>query len=323
MKKLFLFTSIFLVFSHAVANAMLVDRVVAIVNDDVITLSEVEQEGRKLFQQIARKVPAAELEKTMDQARREVLSSLIDKILVEQRAASLNITVDDKELASAFENMAASNNMDSETLKSRLVAQGIPVEDYQKRLKWQILQSKIINYEIRSKIVVTEDKARQYYQQQQSSDIADGYHILQIGLQWGADKKYADKEEAMAKARELERMLAEHQSFSELAKMYSDLPSAQDGGDLGSFAKEEMADFMRKVILDMKPGQISPIIEASDNTLQILKLLSVKSGEVVERPPFESVKEEIIHKLQDDELDKQFARWLKDIRDQAYIKTIL
>jgi peptidyl-prolyl cis-trans isomerase SurA len=231
--------------------------------------------------------------------------------------------VDDKEIDMAMENMAANNHLDVDTLKSKLVAQGISVEDYRKRLKWQILQSKVINYEIRSKIVITEEKARQYYQQQDLHDIPDGYHILQIGLQWGNDKKYPTRDKAMTQARQLEQMLAEHQEFSDLARTYSDLPSAADGGDLGFFAKKELASFMKETILKMKPGETSQIIETSDNTLQILKLLSIKSGDTVERPPFESVKQEIIHKLQDEELDRQFARWLKDIRAQAYIKTIL
>lgn len=323
MKKIIIVFTAILLLTVSRAHAVLVDRVVAIVNDDVITLSEVEQEGRKLFQQIARQAPASELEKNLDKARQEVLSSLIDKALVEQRAKALAITVDDKEIEMAMETMAANNHLDVETLKSKLVAQGISVEDYRSRLKWQILQSKVINYEIRSKIVITEEKARQYYQHQDLHDIPDGYHILQIGLQWGKDKKYPTRDAAMTQAQQLEQMLAEHQEFSELARTYSDLPSAADGGDLGFFAKIELASFMKEAILKMKPGDTSPIIETSDNTLQILKLLSIKSGDKIERPPFESVKQEIIHKLQDEELDRQFARWLKDIRAQAYIKTIL
>jgi len=324
MNKIFVFLAAILILLpiHR-AHAVLVDRVVAIVNDDVITLSEVEQEGRKLFQQIARQVPTAELDTNLDKARKEVLSSLIDKALVEQRAKALGVTVDDKEITMAMETMAANNHMDVDTLKSKIVAQGISVDDYRNRLKWQILQSKVINYEIRSKIVITEEKARQYYQQQGVKDIPEGYHILQIGLQWGTNKKYPNRDKALAQAKQLEKMLAEQQSFSELAREYSDLPSASDGGDLGYFAKNELAAFMKEAILKMKPGETSPIVEASDNTLQILKLLSIKSGDVVERPPFDSVKQEIIHKLQDEELDRQFARWLKDIRAQAYIKTIL
>lgn len=305
------------------AHAVLVDRVVAVVNDDVITLSEVQQEGKKLFQQIARQAPAAELGKDLDKARQEVLSSLIDKALVEQRAKALGITVDDNEISQTMETMAANNHMDVETLKSKLVAQGMSVDDYRNRLKWQILQSKVINYEIRSKIVVTEEKARQYYKQQDLHDIRDGYHILQIGLQWGTGKKYPTREMAMAQAKQIEKMLSAHQSFSELARTYSDLPSAADGGDLGYFAKKELASFMKEAILKITPGDTTPIIEASDNTLQILKLLSIKSGDTIERPPFKSVKQDIIHKLQDEELDRHFARWLKDIRAQAYIKTIL
>jgi len=323
IKKVILLNVIFFLFVSGV-KAELVDRVVAVVNDDVITLSEIESEGKKVFQEIASRVPPAEMEKAMDQARQEILSSLIDKLLIEQRAGELDVTVSMDEIDAAIQSVADSNHLDLESFKGRLVAEGFSLEEYKNRLKWQILQSKLINYEIRSKIVVTDERARQYYKKQYSiADGADGYHIFQIGLQWGDGKQYETKEQAVAQAEDIKKRAQKGQSFSELARLFSTLPSAADGGDLGVFKKDELATYMKETVLALKPGDISPVLETSDHIVQILKLLSIKSGDTVELAPFESVKEEIIHILQEDEMKKQFDRWVKDIREQAYIKEIL
>ena len=323
-KKIFFLLLLGVVLFPSYLRAELVDRVVAVVNDDVITLSEIELEGKSVFQRIASQVPASELESAVNKARQEILSSLIDKLLVEQRAKELNITASEEEIDAALQRVAANNNVDLESFKRRLVADGYDLDSYRQRLRWQILQSKLISYEISSKIVVTDEKAKQFYEKQYTvENLKDGYHILQIGLQWGEGRKYKTKDEVLRTAQEIRQQLENGISFTELAAAFSNLPSAKDGGDLGVFKKEELSGDMKAAILAMHPGDYSPVLETSDQTVQILKLLSVKSGDIIEQAPFESVKEEIVHRLQEEEMQKQFDRWVKDIREQAYIRQIL
>ena len=99
------------------------------------------------------------------------------------------------------------------------------------------------------------------------------------------------------------------QAFKELARTFSNLPSAPDGGDIGLIKKDEMAPYMKDAILPMQPGEISQIIE-TDTTFQFFKLLSVTDGDVVIKVPFESVKDEIREILYNREMEEQYKAFV-------------
>ena len=245
----------------------LVDRVVAVVNDDVITLSELEKMGREYFERIKTKAPAGEVDKALEKAREEVLSSLIDKSIVRQQAKKLSITVEDAEIDTAIDQILARNNATVEDFRKELAEMNISEEEYRNNIRDQILQSKLISYEVRSRIVVIEADMQAYYQKEYTQEKGEGgYHVLQMGFTWRntvtLEKAGFDtKEAAREKAEEIRARVLDGESFMELAKAYSNLPSAADGGDIGVFQKEEMAAYMKDVILAMHPGEISPIVE--------------------------------------------------------------
>ncbi len=331
MKRITFLFSLLTILLHCVSavavappGTELVDRVVAVVNDDVITLSEVEEEGRDLFARILRQAPVRELNTALDQARRQVLSSLIDKKLVEQRAKALGVTVDEADIDMAIEQMAATNGLSPAAFLERLAADGVSVEHYRQQLRWQVLQSKLISYEIRSKVVITEEKARRFYQENYTdATVGSGYHLLQIGVTWQDAAGEQGRKNALATARNLRLRALSGENFRDLARQYSDLPSKNRGGDVGHFTREEMAPYMRQAILSLKPGEISELVETPDHTVQFFKLLSVKTGDVVQQAPYEAVRDEIMQRLREKELERQFEKWVKDLRNTAYIRQIL
>ena len=306
----------------------LVDRVVAVVNDDVITLSELEKAGQEFFQRIRAKAPAGEVDRALEKAREEVLSSLIDKFIIRQQAEKLSITVTEEEIDSAIDQILARNNATIEDFIRELASMNISEQEYRDNLRDQILQSKLINYEVRSRIVIIEEDIQAYYKEEYTLDKGEsGYHILQIGFTWrntvSLEKSGFDtKEEAEEKAKEIRARVLDGESFLELAKAYSNLPSAADGGDIGLFKKDEMAAYMKDVILAMHPGEISPIVE-TDNAFQFFKLLSASEGDIIVKVPYESVRDEIQEKLYQQEMEKQYKLWLKSLREKAYIKILL
>jgi peptidyl-prolyl cis-trans isomerase SurA len=306
----------------------LVDRVVAVVNDDVITLSELEKTGREYFQRIRDKAPAGEVDRALQKAREEVLSSLIDKSIVRQQAEKLSITVSDAEVDTAIDQLIARNNATMNDFIRELTAMHISEQDYRESLRDQILQSKVVNYEVRSRIVVIEDEIKEYYQKEYTQEKGEsGYHLLQMGFTWrnsvsleGAG--FDTQEAARKKAEEVRARVLDGESFIELAKTNSNLPSAADGGDIGIFKKDEMAGYMKDVILAMHPGEISPIVETG-NTFQFFKLLSIREGDVVVKAPYESVREEIRDILYRRKMEEQYKTWVKNLREKAYIKILL
>lgn len=306
----------------------LVDRVVAVVNDEVITLSELEKQGREFFDRIKSESPAGEVDKALKKAQFEVLSSLIDKSIVRQQAEKQSISVSEQELDAAIDQILARNSVTIEDFKKELAEMHISEQDYRNNLRDQILQSKLIGLEVRSRIVIIEDDIKSYYQKEYAQEKGgSGYYILQMGFTWRNSISletagFDTKQEARKRAEEIRARVLDGENFMGLAKAYSNLPSAVDGGDIGFLEKDEMAAHMKDTILAMQPGAISPIVEAG-NTFQFFKLLFMRDGELVVKAPYEAVREEIKENLYRREVEELHKVWVKNLRDQAYIKILL
>ena len=324
--RFIVFCSIFLAFFLRLPahGADYVDRVVAVVNDDVITLSEVEKAGRNFFDRIKAQASGSELEMALEKGRKEVLDSLIDKMIVNQKAEELSITVEESEIDNSIQQILARNNATLQDFRNEMAMMNISEQDYRKDLRDQILQSKLIGFQVRSRIVILEDDIKEYYQNEYTQENGEGgYDILQMGFSWNNEKQGSgSKEEARKTAEEIRARALAGESFTELAKTYSNLPSAADGGAIGHLKKEEMAAYMRETVLAMKPGEISPIVDTG-NAFQFFKLLSVRDGDMVIKAPYESVKGEIRDMLYRQEMEEQYAEWVKSLREQAYIEIIL
>lgn len=315
----------FFLFLPTLSLANVVDRSVAIVNGDTITLSEVNEFGKPFFQKVTEETPANQLNEALQQARKTVIDKLIDKRLMVQEAKKFNIRVSDEEVESALQRALATNKATMEQFRQEISAAGMSEKQYREELREQVLSSKLINHEVRAKIVISEDKIIDAYDTQYTEQGGDGgYYILQIGCTWGAKDRNGvtpTQADAKAKAKKAHDLALHGDDFKELAKQYSDLPSAADGGDLGTFQKNEMVAYMRDAVINLKPGEISPIVETG-NGYQFFKLLASQKGKIIAKVPYESVKDEIREKLYQQEMELRFNDWLKSIRDKAYIKIL-
>ena len=302
-----------------------VDRVVAVVNDDVILQTELEKAGGEYFERIRMKAPAGEVESAIEKARGEVLSSLIDNMIVKQKAAELGITVEEAEIDNAITQILSDNNATLEQFRKELAKVNVSMQDYRNNLRNQILQSRVVGQQVRSRIVIVEEDIREYYEKEYTQEKGEsGYYILQIGFNWKnlVTLDGVSQEEAREKAEAIRARVLAGESFGELARSYSDFPSATDGGNLGLIKKDEMAAYMRDAILSMHPGDISPIIETG-STFQFFKLLSSREGDLVVKAPYESVKVEIRDILYRQEMEEKYKAWVENLREQAYIKILL
>jgi len=312
----------------ACSAAELVDRVVAEVNDDVIALSELEKAGDAYFKRIREKAPPKEVDAALQQAREEVLSSLVDKMLLRQKAIIMSISVSEAEIDAAVDQILARNKATIEQFKQDLASMHMTEEQFREDLYDQILQSKLINFQIKSRIVIVEEDIKEYYQEQYTQEKQEnGYYILQMGFTWEKQGNLVmpgtvAKQDARKRAAEIRTRVLDGESFKELAKSFSNLPSAKDGGDIGLIRKDEMASYMRDTVLTMKPGEVSPIVE-TESGYQFFKLLSFREGDIVVLAPYESVRDEIRDLLFQQEIEEQYDIWVKELRENAYIKTLL
>lgn len=297
-------------------SAEVVDACAAVVNQDVITVSEVEEAVRPVFERIAAETPPGQRrDEAMLQARRAVLERLIEKHLILQQAEQMKIVVSEAEVETARKDILERGRMSEADFQAELEKLNLTEQQYRDNLREQILSSRLVGYAVRSKVVVPEEKIRDYYEKQYTAKAA-GYHLLQIGFRVSGE---GGRVAARQKAESVRQRVLAGENFQELARRHSELPSAADGGDIGVFKADEMAPHMREAVATLQPGGISPVVETTDD-LMVFKLLA--AGQDAVKAPYESVRQEIHELLHQQEMEARYKTWIEEIRSGAYIKML-
>jgi peptidyl-prolyl cis-trans isomerase SurA len=291
--------------------------IAAVVNDDIITLYNVNREAQTAFAEAEKKSILSDAARI--QIRRKALDRLIEKKLTDQKIKELNIKVSDEEIRQAIDDVRKQNNIPSqEALVVALTAQGLSFDQYRTQLQEQIEKLKLVSMEVRSKVYVGETEMREYYTANLAKYTEDeSFRARHIFFKTGEKATPEEIFRAKATAAAVLADAKAGKDFAELAKKFSEDPAARkDGGDLGSFKKGDMQPDLEKTILSLKPGEISDLVSTPFG-FHIIKLESKTSGSA---KPFESVKadiEEIIYRKKSEE---RFSQWAKELRGKATVE---
>jgi len=291
--------------------------IVAIVNDDIITLYDINKEALPVISAAEKKEPLDDAARS--KIRRTVLDRLIEKKLTEQKIRELNIRVSEEEIRQAIDDVRKQNNIPSqEALVAALAGQGLSFDQYRSQLQEQIEKLKLVSIEVRAKVLVGETEVRDYYNanltKYTDEESYRARHIFfKTGEKASAEEIQRSKTTAMA-------VLADAKSgkdFAELAQKFSEDPAARkDGGDLGSFKKGDMQPDLEKTILSLKPGEISDLVTTPIG-FHIIKLEARIAGTT---KPLESVKAEIEEILYRKKSEERFSQWARDLRGKASVE---
>ena len=300
-----------------VSSGKVVNTIAAVVNDEVVTLYDVNREAQPVIREAEKKsaIDAA----TRTQIRRAALEHLIDKRLLDQKIKELGIKVTEEEIKQAIDDVKKQNNMTSqEMLVAALASQGLTFEQYRTQLQEQIEKLKLVSMEVRAKIHVAESEMLEYYEANRAKySEEDTFRARHIFFKTSEKAPAEDIKRTMNTAL---LVLAEAKSgkdFAELAKTYSEDPAARkDGGALGSFKKGDMMPELEGAILVMKPGEVSELVYTTSG-FHIIKLEERTSGKM---KSFESVKIEIEDVLYRKKSEERFNQWAKDLRAKASIE---
>ncbi|MGD0586918.1 MAG: peptidylprolyl isomerase [Oryzomonas sp.] len=299
------------------AQARLVNAIAAIVNDDIITLYDVNREAPPALREAEKKAPLDDAARS--KIRQSVLDQLVEKKLVEQKVRELNIKIGDDEIKQAIEDVKRQNKIDSqEAFKAALASQGLTFDQYRAQLQDQLERLRLVSMEVRSKIQVGETEMRDYYEANLAKySEEESFHARHIFFRTNEKTPAAEIKRAMTTAL---MVLAEAKSgkdFVELAKTYSEDPAARkDGGDLGVFKKGDMLPELEQTILAMKTGEVSELV-VTPAGFHIIKLEERIKGKV---KPFESVKAEIEDVIYRKKSEERFNQWAKELRSKASVE---
>jgi peptidyl-prolyl cis-trans isomerase SurA len=301
-------------------NAEVVDRIVAVVNDDIITLFELNRSFKPYAERIRSLGYSADREqKMLYKVREDMLNQLIDQKLKDQEIKRLRINIDEQEIDQTIERIKEVNFYTDEDLRGALAKDGLTMEDYRERIKEQILRTKLVNLKIRSKIVITKEDITSYYENH--PDKYGGkkkYHLYNIIIKVPLFADEKEKLKIKERMDEIYKELNTAKSFEAVVKTYSDAAMGAEGGDLGSFRLDDLAPQLQNTIKDLEAGEFTPVLD----TDQGFQIFFVK--EIVNTPgkPLEEVSPEIEKILFNEIIEKKFQSWIKDLRRQSVIKII-
>ena len=312
-----LFTGGILLF-HPSVSGEICNRVVAIVNDEVVTLYELDT-----MIQLLTGTPSKQLKNKSEEiyikTRQKVLDDLVDQKIVLEKIKELKIEVTAKEVDQAIERVKADNQFTQEDLLAELKEQGNNYESYRKSIKEELERIQLINYEVKSKIILREEEIEEYYNTHRDEFTSEGR--VRLALIFLKQEDPADKNEARAlyqKAQEILSMIKDGKNFANLARKLSNGPGASEGGDLGVFKMAELNPEMAEIIKDLSAGEVSkPIIRPSG-----IKIIKVEEKDGGGEKSLEQVRNAIQTILYRKELDKKYSAWIKELRKKAYIKII-
>jgi peptidyl-prolyl cis-trans isomerase SurA len=300
--------------------AELVDRIVAVVNQDIITLVELNA-ALEPYVEKAKTLDNSDAEKRqmLFKVREDLLNQLIDEKLTDQEIKRTGIQVSDQDVDAAIERIKEANFSTDEDLRKALAAQGLTMAAYRKNIRDQILRSRLVNQEVKSKIAITSQDIKAYYNAHPETYAGvTKYHLRNILMVVPPLSTDSEKQEIANRMNAIAQQLAAGQSFEALAKANSQAPGANQGGELGTFAADTLAPQIRKAIEPLRAGGITPVLK-TDQGLQIFQLV-----EVVHSPgkPLEKVSAEIEEKLFEQAVNTQFKTWLEALRNRSLIKII-
>jgi peptidyl-prolyl cis-trans isomerase SurA len=296
----------------AAPDASVTDRVLAVVNNDAITLTDL-QEAIAVYQYENRDrapAPANELAP-------QFLTRMIDNRLQIQEAEREKIVIDDAEIEEELADRLKKMNVKSrDEFDSMLKAQGLSIDAVKRRISDEIRRNRVVGRKVRLRISVTEAEVTQYLEANRAKlETGLTYHARHILIQPEPGASDAAWENARIRADLIRSQLLEGADFAELAKQNSQDASARDGGDLGTLKRGELAQDIELQILSLAPGEVS-LPHRSALGYHIFRL---ESKDSLEGEGLTRVKAQIREILFREKFDARYDAWIKEIKQRAII----
>ncbi len=318
MKKFFLLVWFLFFFYGTVSlSEAVVDRVVAVVNQEIITLSEVEKWIHTFKEEI---VTEDRLEKRerIQEICRKILEKLIEEKLIDQEVKKSGIKVSNKEVEATLEEVKRRNAATQEDLEKALTADGLTLEVFKKQIEKTLLRQKLISWAVKVETKAGEKELREFYEKNMSRyRTNEAYRPGQILFVVPKGAPPGEIREIRKKCQKVLEKIRGGEDFGEMALLYSeDASSNKERGDLGYFKKGELLPVFEREALRLKVGEVGDIFR-TEFGFHIVKLLDRKGMEPL---PYEEVKERVKADYFDREREKALQQFLSTLKEKAVIE---
>lgn len=293
-----------------------VERVAGTIGGQVYTLLDLEEAAAEFGLRLEEGQNPLEKDLKKVAFYRRVWERVVERELLDREAKRLGLEPKEEEVQKVLEDLKKKYGLGDEELSLELRRQGFDPRTYPRYLKTQLEKARIIDLIIRPKVSPSEGDLQAYYEaHKENYAVPSEVRLSQIFI------SSADKTEREAREK-LERVLEELERgtpFEEVAKAYSEDPSAPEGGDLGYVEMSALDPAIREEIEGMQIGEVSPVVRSSKG-FHILLFTDKKGGQPL---PFEAVRERVMEDYFREEIEKEYRRWLEERKVKYGVKELL
>jgi peptidyl-prolyl cis-trans isomerase SurA len=302
----------------AQTRSVVVEEVVARVNNDVITRSDLEHarsEMRQEAQQDCPKCTPEEINQKVGAEDKNVLRDLIDNSLLVQHGKDMGVTVE-TDVIKRLDEIRIQNNIPSmEELETQIDKSGVSFEDFKNNIRNQLLQQDVIRHEVGSKLILDHAQVQKYYDEHKSEFVRPETVTLREMFVSTEGKPESEIPGLRKKADDLLQRVKNGEDFGELAKHFSDGSTAKQGGDLGRFEHGQLAANIEQAVFGLQRLQMTDVISTKTGFL----ILQVGEHYAAGQQPEDKVESEIMDRLYNEQLRPALRAYLETLREESYV----
>lgn len=298
--------------SAVMSAGKVVERIIARVNNEIVTERQFAQKQAELRAQLAREYSGADLEAQYKEQSKNLLRDLIDQDLMVQRAKDLDVKVEPDVVKRLDEIRKQGHFATQEELQTEVEKQGIVWEDFEDNIRRDLLMREVIGGEVGRHITISDQEKRKYYEAHKAEfTFPEGVHLGEILVSTENRKP----EEAEKRANDAVAELKAGARWDVVAKKYSDHESASEGGDIGYFTEGTLAPSLAQAIAKLDDNEFSDLIQTKYGYM-ILKVYERRKQGMAK---YEDVEQKIGEILYNQQMEPALREYLRTLRKDSYI----
>jgi peptidyl-prolyl cis-trans isomerase SurA len=306
IKRAILFLFLFLVFNTYSFASETINKIVAVVGDEFLTLYDLDEMCKPYFERFIKpELPLEEKEKVKNQIRKNFLKGWIEESILKIEAQKYGLTVSDEELKKVLTEEINSIGGE-EVFKEYLKKQGISYEEYKEKVRDKILKFKFVQFQLKGKVVITEEELKKAYEETIKNYDPTPKYWLSILIISGDEKLASSIYEEILQGKSFEEV---YKTYSTNIQLIKEEP----------FKRNELVSEILEKLKNISPGEVTPVIK-KDEKYYIIRLLKIEEGVP---PSFEEMKEKLYQKLFDLKAQAVLEKWINELEEKRYIKIYL
>lgn len=291
------------------SERVLVDKIAAVVNDDVITLSDVEAAAEPYL-------ASADSEERRKMLYKDILRQLVDERLLSQQIAEAKIDVTEDEVERAVKDILRQNKITREQLEEAIRARGMSMGQYLQDLESQLIRLKLVDMKVRSRVVIPEADIKAEFEArtrgQQKNEMLTIRHLF---FRWGEEANDEERARVLARARAARARIEAGEDFATVAKEVSEGPTASQGGSLGELDRKGLLPELDQALRGLEPGAMTPPVETGNGVHVVL----LEARRLKAPVSYTEMRDRIYQELYQQRVEEQMKIWLEELRAASAI----